>query len=75
MTHESMIIETNQRILNNITEIIKALAHDPEADIQPTVQLIQHQDTSRRMMIWEKRKRGRDFCDAFARKEDADALA
>lgn len=72
---DAQIAETNQRILGNCMEIVKALAHDPEANITSYTSLISSQNASRITQIRQKHLEARDLCERFDRKGCSDALA
>lgn len=59
------IRETNQRLLNCCTDIIRKLAMDPEAEIAPLLGLMMRHDDSRRTIMREKRRITRNACDKF----------
>ena len=71
---DEQIAQSNQIILNNCTEIIKALAHDPEAEISATIDIMMKRNKGRQTQIWEKYKESLSLCERYA-KGNADALA
>ena len=73
-TRDEQIAQSNQIILNNCTEIIKAIARDPEAEIHTIIDNMQRRNDARSRDIWGKHRENRDLCERYA-KGNADALA
>ena len=71
---DAMIAETNQRLLSDVMDIVKRIAHDPCADIDPQIRLIEAKNSSRFRQINEKRKLERRTPHDSERRR-ADALA
>ena len=71
---DAQITETNQRILNCCTELIRKLAADPEVHIMDVVLYMRDTCIGRSAQIREKHRELRDMCDRFDRREK-DALA
>ena len=70
----AQIAETNQRILNCCTELIRKLAADPEAHIMDVVLYMRDTCIGRSTQIREKRRDLRNACEQFEGRS-ADALA
>ena len=71
---DAQITETNQRILNCCTELIRKLAADPEAHIMDVVLYMRDTCIGRSTQIREKQRELRNACERFEGRR-ADALA
>lgn len=55
MSREEQLIQANQELMNGITDVIKRMTHDPQANIDSEIRFIESKNASRRTIIHHMR--------------------